>query len=385
MILKLKYWILPVVCFVGVHTYLLLDKGIQEFYDSALYIKAGDDFIRTCTLPDSYLAFYFIPIVLIGFFRSISGGDLLPFVLFQIAFHGAALICMFRASQKLFNASTAGVVTVLVMIFWIDNVRWNTAVMTESIFCSLICITWYQITRFRGRTTDILVLILLVVMLALCRPTASVMILGVMTFVLMYFPSLRTRYRMVTVAAFAILVGAAYFMFSVWDFTGQYQKGNIVTYADTVEGTALAFETMRHNVEGIWLPDPDLHPLHRIVAFIWHNPLTFMKAFGMKVFYLLSATRPYYSSVHNILSVLWMAVLYSTACFGFNAASDRHISIAVCAVVVANCILVGMSTVDWDNRFYIPMAPGIALLAGGGAVRIARKSEQLIYRFFQAS
>jgi hypothetical protein len=39
---------------------------------------------------------------------------------------------------------------------------------------------------------------------------------------------------------------------------------------------------------------------------------------------------------------------------------------SVLATIVVNCLLVGISTVDWDNRFYIPMVPGIILMAGGG-------------------
>jgi hypothetical protein len=36
-------------------------------------------------------------------------------------------------------------------------------------------------------------------------------------------------------------------------------------------------------------------------------------------------------------------------------------------VMLANCALVGIATIDWDNRFYVPMPPGIVFLAGGGA------------------
>lgn len=35
-------------------------------------------------------------------------------------------------------------------------------------------------------------------------------------------------------------------------------------------------------------------------------------------------------------------------------------------MIIVNCGLIAISTVDWDNRFYIPMEPGLVLLAGGG-------------------
>jgi hypothetical protein len=35
-------------------------------------------------------------------------------------------------------------------------------------------------------------------------------------------------------------------------------------------------------------------------------------------------------------------------------------------------MLVSVSAVDWDNRFFLPMQPGIVLLAGGGGGYLIR-------------
>jgi hypothetical protein len=66
-----------------------------------------------------------------------------------------------------------------------------------------------------------------------------------------------------------------------------------------------------------------------------------------------------------------MAGLYFLSFQGWRKASEATINVFIIPVIVVNCGLIAMSTVDWDNRFYIPMEPGIVLLAGGGGVMVS--------------
>jgi hypothetical protein len=54
---------------------------------------------------------------------------------------------------------------------------------------------------------------------------------------------------------------------------------------------------------------------------------------------------------------------------GFKNLQATPIKFFVLTLIIVNCGLIAISTVDWDNRFYIPMAPGIVLFAGGGLVK----------------
>jgi hypothetical protein len=155
-------------------------------------------------------------------------------------------------------------------------------------------------------------------------------------------------------------------MFSLWDFTEQLYKGNLITYADVAEGSPLYDESLQLKTDGLQLGDQESHPLIKLLSFITSNPLHFIKAAAMKIAYLMTAIRPYYSWQHNVASGVWLLIIYIMFFLGYRESRNAPVKYSVLAMIVINCLLVGISTVDWDNRFYIPMVPGIVLMAGGG-------------------
>ena len=155
-------------------------------------------------------------------------------------------------------------------------------------------------------------------------------------------------------------------MFQFWDFTEQYSKGNIVTYIDTIDGQKLYSESLRLDTSDLILPDPGLGPVLKTLHFIWYNPIHFVTAAMLKVFYLVTGTRPYFSALHNTYSIVWLLTIYTLFVFGFCRAANKPIKYFCISLIGTNCLLVAVATVDWDNRFYVPMQPALALLVGGG-------------------
>ena len=76
--------------------------------------------------------------------------------------------------------------------------------------------------------------------------------------------------------------------------------------------------------------------------------------------------------------VVWICVVYMFLVAGWKATSNLPIKLFVLTSIVLNCGLIGISSVDWDNRFYIPMEPGIVLLAGGGVATLLSRIRQKI-------
>jgi hypothetical protein len=173
---------------------------------------------------------------------------------------------------------------------------------------------------------------------------------------------------------------AAFNMFQLWDFTDQYAKGNIVTYMDTTEGGPLYHEGLRLATTDVRLPDEDASPLFKMIQFVFYNPVHFLKSCFYKIWYLISFTRPYFSTMHNALSIVWVGVIYFLYALGWRRASNMPIKIFTIAVILSNCVLVGISTVDWDNRFYIPMESSLVLLAGGGAASLYDRARARLNR-----
>jgi hypothetical protein len=159
-------------------------------------------------------------------------------------------------------------------------------------------------------------------------------------------------------------------MLDHWNFTDQYLKGNIVTFADYVKGKPLYHESLTIG------PPPSKEfatsesPIGRVVRFIFDNPVYFLKTAGLKVTYLIAFVRPYYSWPHNLYLVVWLLSVYAFFVLGWRSTANLPMKLFALTAIILNCGLIAISSVDWDNRFYIPMEPGIVLLAGGGAAAL---------------
>jgi hypothetical protein len=66
-----------------------------------------------------------------------------------------------------------------------------------------------------------------------------------------------------------------------------------------------------------------------------------------------------------------MAAIYSLCYFGWKRLGRTPIGYFIVTVVIVNASVIAISTVDWDNRFFIPIEPGIVVLAGVGVAGIS--------------
>ncbi|MEX2235375.1 MAG: glycosyltransferase family 39 protein [Cyclobacteriaceae bacterium] len=354
-----------------VHGVLYFYSGIRtDLFDAKGYIKGADFLLMTGRLEVFHQIFYAVPILLIAFFRWVHAEGVHGFVLFQCILSGVAAFSLYHASSRVFKDQNAGLFSAVIFLCWWDVIQWNTAVMTESVACSVICLVTFKLTYFRDTFRDYALLTLLLALCVLTRPTGVLIIFGSFTFLITRHWAVISRrpfLKVLILVCFGITAfWGAVSMFNYWDFTEQYLKGNIVTYMDTIEGQPLYKDNLRLDTSDLLFPDPEKSPAGKMLFFAWNNPVHFAASAFLKVFYLITGTRPYFSTLHNTYTIVWTLIIFSLFYFGFRYTSDVAIKNFSVAVIVANCSLVALSTVDWDNRFYMPMQPGIALLAGGG-------------------
>ncbi|HEY8934556.1 MAG TPA: glycosyltransferase family 39 protein [Cyclobacteriaceae bacterium] len=361
-----------------IHVLLLKHYGIRTFVDSAIYINESDYLIKHGMLDDLRYIFYVIPIVLISLCRVIFSNQIIPFIILQCIISYGAVLVLYRTARIIFDNTLAGFSSAIIFLFWIDNLHWNITVMTESLMCSFICILLYQLVHYKGNTSDWVVLIGLTLPCVLIRPTGVIIVIGVTVFLLHYHwktlhKKIILKYSLFT-CLFIIAMTGAYFMFNYWDFTDQYRKGNIITFADILKDRdKLNSAGLRLDVSNVDFPKQDETPLFKIGYFISHNPFYLLKSAGIKIWYLLSGTRPYYSVAHNAFTFLWNIIIYLFFYLGWRKSELKSVRVFSVTVIVVNCALIGMATVDWDNRFYIPMEPGIVVFAGGGVLWIIQQ------------
>lgn len=371
---KTHVWFLATLWLV-VHVIIYFHSGIRtDLYDARGYIASAEYFLEHGHFQISYQFFYSLPILLIALCLKVFPDGLMAFIFFQSLLSGAATLSVYHAATTLFKDSSAGLCSGVIFLCWWDAIQWNTAVMTESIALSITCLLLYRITRFRGQIRDYLILAILLFLCIVTRPTGTLMIVGFLAFILttLYKQRQQAMFVVVAVVSLTAMVYLGAIMLHYWDFTEQYEKGNIVTYMDHIEGSGLYSDALRIPAGDLDLPPAHGSSAQRIGYFIIHNPVHFGKAFILKVSFLLSGIRPYYSVIHNMYSVIWLSLIYLLYYFGYRRTRDTAVRNFIIAIVIANCFLIGIATVDWDNRFYLPMQPGIVVLAGGGAAYILK-------------
>jgi hypothetical protein len=301
----------------------------------------------------------------------------LPVIVFQCVLSGFATAALYKASSKLFDDRMAGFFTAVIFLLWIDLLQWNLVTLTESLACSTGCFVLYALVYFDGKAKWFFTLALLVAISLFTRPTGLLTLAGVCAFFAFYYRSLwKTSPVAMTAAGVSIAILGIWTGLTVldqWDFTDQLARGNIVTYVDTVKDGPLYDESLRMDTAGIVPPRDTQSNGGKLFFFFLDNPWLSAKAAFLKVFYLITAVRPYYTKWHNAFLLVWMTVIYFFFFAGWSIIRRNPVVYFVSAVILLNGALIAISTVDWDNRFYVPMEPGIVLLAGGGLASVWKR------------
>ncbi|ELR69008.1 hypothetical protein C900_05566 [Fulvivirga imtechensis AK7] len=365
-----------------VHLSLFLIFGFRVLFDAEVYLRGADYLIAHGKLEDSHHIFYSVHIGIIALSRLISAHTVAPVIIFQIILSGLATILLYKSSVKLFNNPLAGLFSALIFICWVDCIHWNLTLMSESLFCSLCLILIYVLADFQGRKSDFLKLTGLLVLLFFTRPASVVVITGVIAFLMVFYGKQLKSLSLVKKSTYGFLLlflflASAILLFQKWDFSVDYLTGNIVSYMNITKGTPTYVADLQIPLEPSRLQEAEKVTGHswgilNMLHFMYEYPGHILKTGALKVFYLLSFYRPYYTWEHNVFNMIWLAVVYACFIVGIIKSCKNAIKTNVLVVIFVNCMLIAIATVDWDNRFYIPMEPGIVLFAGFGAMHISR-------------
>lgn len=359
-----------------IHTFLWLDAGPRELYDSRLYAEAAQYLFQHGRLESWDQIFYIVPIFLIGLFETTFGASTIPFVVFQSIVSLFAALALTRVVVGYTGQPFAGLVAGVIFLISIDNIQWNMTVMTESLFRSFVVFLLLALSGFRGNMRGLVLIASSTGLVLMTRPAGVPVIGGVVVFLLRYYwmegRLSRRRLYAIIAGVFVLGLAGATLMLQAWDLTDQHQRGNIVTYMDVLEGSPDYYPSLREDVNGVTFLDDSYPGIARVAHYFFWNPVHAFKVAGLKAWYLISGVRPYYSAYHNVYVALLYATMYILGYVGIRRSKMVPISSFVITVIVLNVLLVAISTVDWDNRFYIPMELGIVVIAAIGLAEVIR-------------
>jgi 4-amino-4-deoxy-L-arabinose transferase-like glycosyltransferase len=123
------------------------------------------------------------------------------------------------------------------------------------------------------------------------------------------------------------------------------------------------------------MPPPERPPVDWLdgIAYVLAHPVASVRLFLTRIGVEVLHARPFYSTAHNLIVVLFYLPLYGLAVAGYRSSSRRSEVRLLAAAVLAHLAVVGLTFADWDGRFLLHVVPLVTVLAGGGAAALAHR------------
>lgn len=343
--------------------WLYFTGGIRPAGDTGRYIDAAEVLLSghlpTSGKAMSYLAYDSFVAVFIG----LGWGQ--PGIIFaQVLISGIAAYTLFLLGTHLYDWR-AGFVAAFLYVGFPDLQKWNFYILTESLFISTLILTTYVIIACND-WKRVLFGGLLVLLATFLRPNGFIVPLALFLYVLAWLwqDGRRQLATSIFVASVIILSVA-----SIW-VGGMLSKENVLTHY--IEGTVI----WGHPESALTMPghipvcsQARENVLIEIACFVVAKPLYFLKLVGMKLFYFFLLARPYYSTPHNIVVILFLVPVYTMATIALYRGRKEYVKWGFPAIIIfLQAVVVSFTFADWDSRHLQVVLPLILLFASGGAV-----------------
>ena len=342
--------------------------------DSARYLEYGAN-IAECGYfePGHNLRYVLYPLFIspwlalgLGWWGIVAG---------QLAVSALATRAVYRGTRRLAGGRrAAAALAAFLFIAWPDIQRFNVFLLTESLFISLVALSFGAFTRMRhGRPRDWAVLLLVLVLTALARPNGF--LVGLAALLAGLDALRRARDRRPWRAALLLLVLLAPALWAALNH-------QLATYylMDTYQRGELIFRSPLwavHQAQPLDMPPRGTGPVARVLYFAAHNPAYLARLMLGKLFVFVSYLKPHYSSAHRAAGVL---VLWPAYWLAARAARHRAIwrpaRVFLTGIFLLQTATIMLTVDDWDVRFLAPVLLAVFVLAAlEGTLRLMKNEE----------
>lgn len=353
--------------YVTVGSYLFNKYGVQFVNDSPRYIGYANN-LQGGFYYDQ-LNFWYFSYAIFVYLHQLFSTELLPIILSQYILGYLAVLALYQGCYLLNNSRRVAFIAAVLFILYPDNIFWHSYILTESIYSSFLCISFYCLIKYyRSRRFKDLIFLALSLMLCLfSKPTAPAVLLAISApFIIGFlrnrsFRSLKITSMIIGVMLTFVLANEMITMHRVMLI---YQKGDIVFAMHELPNAPFHDQLTVTPPENLHVPNQDKALLISMLEFVVYNPLFWLKLFLGKLLLFISHIRPYWSWPH-IITVL--ALVWPSYYFAYRSLKKRLIPSFIIVPVIVYCsihlLIVSNTWVDWDARFFVPLYPLLALIA----------------------
>ncbi|HEX8327368.1 MAG TPA: hypothetical protein VF629_07495 [Hymenobacter sp.] len=280
----------------------------------------------------------------------------------QMAVSALATRAVYRGTRRLAEGQRgAAFLATFLFIAWPDIQQFNVFLLTESLFISLVALSFGAFTRVRnGGQADWAVLLIVLVLTVLARPNGFMVGLAA---ALAGLDSLRRapdrrpwRATLLLLVLLSPLLWLALnHQLATYYLMDTYQRGELI----------FRYQLWAvHQAEPLQMPPPGTGPAARVLYFAVHNPVYLGRLMLGKLFVFVSYLKPHYSLAHRVIGVLVLWPSYWLA--GRNA--WRHVvwrpaRVFLAAIFLLQTAIIMLTVDDWDVRFLAPVLVAVFVLA----------------------
>ncbi len=353
-----KHVCILISCWFLINAFLFFSLGINYAIDTTRFEAAADAWLNGTFEPD-YLLWYsgYTTFLVLSklLFHSIY-----PTIFFQYLLSLTSSMLFYEGVCKLLKNKQTGFFATLLVISYAPIQQWNTCLLTESVFISLILLFVWALS-IETKSHKYVLLLFISTLAALLRPNGGILLI---TFCCIYeIHSIRQTKKSLVF----LITGAAIMVFLLNSFTttfyqfllDSFNKGEIICgyHAWTIpNGEHIAADVSRGSIP-------------KIVTLIFSDPVKSMHLFTGRFAALWMDVRSYYSLTHNVYIGLYLLPAYAAAIIGFIQYRKVFTELAWATLLYCgmNSLLVMITYADWDGRFLAPLLPMVFIWSGLGS------------------
>ncbi|WP_113922807.1 glycosyltransferase family 39 protein [Cognataquiflexum aquatile] len=371
-----------VILFTILNSLLFLKLGIKVVDDSPRYLGYADRIMEMGFFFDPH-EFWYISYPLFMILVRMVHDSMEMVIISQVLLSLGALVAIYLTSLKLFKNPVAAFLTGFLYMLFFEISIYNYYILCESFFVSMTCISLYFLVKwYKNEITpaNIILGTLVLVLTLFAKPTGIVLLAAIISYwIYRIFASIHRPVLKICLGLGLLiplfLLGNK--MLTTFSFMNEYIRGDVIfgmfQYKNSPHYELLTVA----RPDTLYIPDAQHSPLVRLFLFVLFNPIYWGTLFLSKIFLFLFHIRPFWSTWHNLFSLIYLIPVYY---FAMKAIRKKTVtgeeSVFVMVYILFHAMIVGIMTEDWDGRFLIPVLPVILIPAGLGISHLFAENEK---------
>lgn len=303
-------------------------------------------------------------------FSQYLGLGLKGVIAIQILCSALAAIAIYDLARTILDYR-AGILALILFMYNPLIIRWNSFILTESLFISMVVISTWAINYASSsrRWTWYFISGLIVLYTASIRPHGwSLVPIACIYWIGGSGLTRKCKYFLIVLSATCLLVFSPFSKGIQYSFSieGQRQSSILANYNQMQSEGMVVWGFSRWDLPMPIKRDSTVEEIgSRSIA---HHPFWFIRLFCSRILVEFSHLRPFYSLRHNLFSIAFLLPLYFFAVWGAISLKRKPAVILVLIIIAAHIAFIGLTWADWDGRFLNYILPLISALASCGLV-----------------